>query len=81
MKYDIIYATDLFPSSVGRYSWEVRINYTNGNLIYQIYGRVFYEYEGVTTIGFCNSIGLSDEDTMLWILKYGTFLPSNFEEL
>lgn len=30
----------------------------------------------VRTLHFCTAIGMSDEDKLIWVLKFGEFLPS-----
>lgn len=41
-------------------------------------GEVFHTVQGKyysSTYNFCKAIGLSDEDTLLWTLKFGETLP------
>ena len=75
--------THSYPQHVGRNDWRVISWVPEGTLMYMVivpsnndHEGSFYVYNDKTTIGFCKAIGLSDENTILWVMKYGELLPT-----
>lgn len=82
---------EYYPQSISTiegFSWDVFVcESLHGKLLYKVYPPYThphgyeYDYVRLWVKDFCSSIHLSDEDTMLWVLKYGEFLPHKYSDL
>lgn len=81
-----------FPSSESIFQniiWDVTWDAAShsGSLIYHVHGikhdeyRIFRSNTGIKTVIFCNAAYMNDQNTTIWLLKYGSNLPSKISEL
>lgn len=79
---------DKFPEFHDReYTFDVVCTY-NGSLLYQLYDEVngvYFEHNEHTyaydTKHLCHMLKLSEELTMLWVLRFGDTLPKHVSQL
>lgn len=53
-----------------------RIALSNVGEVFHTVGGRYYQY----TRNFCEAVGMTDEDTMIWVLKFGDTLPMYYLE-
>lgn len=75
----IINLADRFPTSTPMPNHVYICHKDNSNdITYMVhYGKI----GNVTTVYWCEECGFSEEDTMMWVLKYGKYLPTHIDQL
>lgn len=76
---EFINLADRFPASTPMPNHVMIYNKVNSNHIeYMVhYGKI----GNVTTEYWCRECEFSEEDTMMWVLKYGKYLPTSVDQL